>query len=249
MLLLALLALAADPPPPAMVTSVSGTVTVVDGKSRVPAPAPPFLLAATQSLDLAAGAHVVMLRQGGAFAVDGPRTVDPTAFKAPTSGGDKVGDLLKKRTSLAAAGAARGAGPAITRPVPNAPAFEVTEVRWSCDACGEQEVKVLDLRADAVVWTGKGTGGATLAAPLAPGTYSVNVGGTERTFRVVPRADADALVASINPDAIPDPKDRAAAVAGALFLGGYATDALRTLEAAGLTDQVDDYEKNAGVAP
>lgn len=249
MLLLTLLALAADAPPPAMVTSVSGSVTVVDGKSRTPAPSPPFLLAASQSLDLAAGAHVVMLRQGGAFAVDGPRVVDPTAFKAPATGGDKVGDLLKKRTSLAAAGAARGAGPAITRPVPNAPAVSVTEVRWACDGCGEQEVNVVDLRADSVVWTGKGTGSARLAAALPPGTYAVHVGGTERTFRVVPRAEADALVASINPDAIVDPKDRAAAVAGALFLGGYATDALGTLEAAGLTDQVDDYEKNAGVLP
>lgn len=248
MLLLALLALAADPPP-AMVTSVSGSVTVVDGKSRKPAPPPPFILPASQSLDLAAGAHVVMLRQGGAFAVDGPRVVDPSAFKAPASGGDKVGDLLQKRTSLAAAGAARGAGPTLLRPVPNAPAVRVDEVRWTCEACGEQAVRIVDLRADSAVWTGQGTGSVTLDAPLPPGTYAVHVGGAERSFRVVPPAEADALVGSIHAETIADPADRAAAVAGALFLGGYPTDALRTLEQAGVTDLVDDYEALAGVRP
>lgn len=243
-----LFALAGDPPP-AMVTSVVGTVTVVDGKTRSPAPSPPFILAATQSLDLAAGSRVVMLRQGGAFAVDGPRVVDPTAFKAPTTGGDKVGELLQKRTSLAAAGAARAAGPSLLRPVPNAPAVEVREVRWTCDACGEQDVKLTDLRADTVVWSGKGTDRVALAGPLSPGTYAVTVGSSERTFRVVPRAEADAIVAAVKAETVADPKDRAAAVAGALFLGGYATDALTTLEAAGVTDLVDDYEKLAGVRP
>jgi hypothetical protein len=84
MLLLIPFAVAADPAP-AMVTMVRGTVTVVEGASRTPAPPPPFILAASQSLDLAAGAHVVLLRQRGAFAVDGPRQVDPTAFKGNSS--------------------------------------------------------------------------------------------------------------------------------------------------------------------
>lgn len=150
MLLLYSLALAADPAP-AMVTTLSGNVTLIDGKSRTPAPAPPFILGGTQSLDLAAGAHVVMLRQGGAFSVDGPRMVDPSAFKAPSSGPDRVGDLLQKRTTLAAAGASRGEGPMITRPVPNTPTLAVTEVRWSCADCGEVEVRVVDLRSDTPV--------------------------------------------------------------------------------------------------
>lgn len=82
---------------------------------------------------------------------------------------------------------------------------------------------------------------------LAPGTYAVTVAGTERTFRVVPNTDADAIVASLHLETIPNPKERAAAAAGALFLAGYATDALTTLEAAGLTDMVHDYEILAGV--
>ncbi|GDX83085.1 hypothetical protein LBMAG42_48960 [Deltaproteobacteria bacterium] len=251
MLLLTLLALAADPPPaPAMVTMVRGSVTLVDAGKRSPAPAPPFILAATQSLDLAADAHVVFLRQGGAFAVDGPKQVDPSSFRTTSNAGDKVGDLLAKRTSLAAAGAARGAGPSITRPVPNANAMVVTEVRWTCDNCGLQTVGIVDLRTDQSVWSGNGTGSAILSGiKLGPGTYAVTVGGTERTFRVVDLAAADAVLASVKADSLANENDRAAAGAGALYLAGYPTDALTMLEQHGLTGMVAEYERLAGVAP
>ncbi len=244
------LALAATPAsPPAMVTMVRGPVTLVDGASRTPAPAPPFMLSGAQSLDVGAGGHVVLLRQGGAFAVDGPKLVDPESFRVSSST-DKVGPLLEKHTSLASAGAARGAGPALLRPVPNATALDVTDVRWTCDACGPQEVKIVDLRADAVMFTGRGEGMLKLGATkLPPGTYAVTVGDTERTFRVVPRADADAVLASVHAETIPDPADRASTVAAALLLAGYPTDALSTLEAAGLADQVTAYERLAGVRP
>jgi hypothetical protein len=248
MLLLVPYVLAADPAP-AMVTMVRGTVTVVDGATRTPAPAPPFILAAAQTLDLASGAHVVLLRQGGAFAVDGPRVVDPTAFKGSSNASDKVGALLEKRTSLASAGAARSGGPSIVRPVPNSQLLTLGEVRWSCEGCGEQTVLVVDLRADDAAWSTQGTGRvAYTGAALAPSTYAVTVGATERTFRVVPRADADALIASLALETIAAPEDRAAATAGALFLAGYQTDALSTLEAAGLSEMLHQYEVLAGVA-
>ncbi len=250
MLLLTFLALAAEPPPaPAMVTMVRGSVTLVDGGKRSPAPAPPFILAASQSLDLAADAHVVFLRQGGAFAVDGPKQVDPSSFRSTSNAGDKVGDLLAKRTSLAAAGAARGAGPSITRPVPNTSAMVVTEVRWTCDNCGQQAVGIVDLRTDQSVWSGHGTGSAIPSGiKLGPGTYAVTVGGTERTFRVVESTAADAVLASVG-DTLTSESDRAAAGAGALFLAGYPTDALTMLERNGLTGMVAEYERLAGVAP
>lgn len=250
MLLLFLAALAADAPaPPAMVTMVRGPVVLVEGARRTPAPSPPFLLTPKQSLDVAAGGHVVLLRQGGAFAVDGPKVVDPESFRVAATG-DQVGTLLQKHTSLASAGAARGAGPSVVRPVPNSTVLAVPEIRWRCDACGPQDVTIVDLRADAVKFTGRGEGAVKLGdVALPPGTYSVTVGGSERTFRVVPRAEADALVAATHADTIADPKDRAATVAATLLLAGYPTDALGTLEAAGLPEQVAEYERLAGVAP
>ncbi len=243
------LAMAADPAP-AMVTMVRGGVTVVEGAKRTPAPAPPFLLSGAQSLDLAAGAHVVLLRQGGAFAVDGPKVVDPAAFKVRANASDRVGALLEKRTTLVSAGAARGAGPSIVRPVPNSQLLTLTEVRWRCAECGEQPVLLVDLRADSAGWSAAGTGTVPYTgAPLGPSTYAVTVGGTERTFHVAPRAEADALLAGLALDTMASPQDRAAATAGALFLAGYQTDALTTLEAAGLTEMLHQYEVLAGVAP
>lgn len=192
---------------------------------------------------------MVLLRQGGAFAVDGPRIVDPTAFKGSSNDSDRVGALLEKRTSLASAGASRGGGPSIVRPVPNAQLLALTEVRWACAECGEQDVTVVDLRANSAGWAAKGSGSVPYTgAALGPSTYSVTVGATERTFRVAPQADADALLASLALETMTSPEDRAAATAGALFLAGYHTDALTTLEAAGLKEMLHQYEVLAGVA-
>jgi hypothetical protein len=236
-------ALAADPA--SMVTLSTGGVTVVEGKTRTPAPAAPFLLGAGQTLELAAGAHVVILRSGGAFSADGPRTVDAKSLAPAASGTDAVGDLLSKRTSLAGAGAARAGGLAVTRPVPGAPTFALTEVRWRCEACGPQDVAVVDLREDEVVWTGNGDGKVTYAGPaLKPGVYAVRVGTQEVSLRVAPSSERDTLLAGIT---LANPADKAAAEAGALLLAGYPTDALTRLEAAGLTTLVQQTEQVAGV--
>ncbi|MDP2314253.1 MAG: hypothetical protein Q8P41_15230 [Pseudomonadota bacterium] len=235
---------------PAMVTLVRGPVTLVQGGKSTAAPAAPFLLTAGQTLDLGAGAHVVFLRQGGAFTVDGPKKVDPTSFSSAPVGGDQVGVLLQRRTSLASAGASRGAGVVLTRPVPRAPMLALRDIRWRCDACGPQPVAVVDLRADTTVWTGRGEGSVTYdGLALAPGTYVVRVGVEEFALRVTPRDEADAAIASAHADQVADPADRAATVAAALLLAGYPTDALTALEGAGLTELVGGYEKLAGVAP
>ncbi|MES2643115.1 MAG: hypothetical protein V4850_26770 [Myxococcota bacterium] len=235
---------------PAMVTLVRGPVTLVQGGTSSPAPAAPFLLAVGQTLELGAGAHVVFLRQGGAFTVDGPKRVDPASFTTAPAAADQVGALLQKRTSLGSAGASRAVGLVLTRPVPRAPALALREIRWRCDACGPQEVAVLDLRADTTVWTGTGDKTVPYGGPaLAPGTYVVRVGTEEFALRVSPPAEADAAVASARADSVADPADRAATVAAALLLAGYPTDALTTLEAAGLPELVAGYEKLAGVAP
>ena len=64
----------------------------------------------TQRLELGAGSRVVLLRQGGAFAVDGPKSVDPAAF-VTTAAPDAVTSLLGRKTTLAVAGASRSVGP------------------------------------------------------------------------------------------------------------------------------------------
>lgn len=239
-------ALAADSSP-SMVTLATGGVTVVDGKTRSPAPAAPFLLTGTQTLDLAPGAHVVILRGGGAFSADGPKTVDARTLAPAASGTSSVGDLLSKRTSLAGAGAARAGGLAVTRPVPGAPAFAIGEVRWRCEACGPQDVSLVDLREDTVVWTARGEGTVRYDGPaLTPGVYAVRVGAQEVSLRLAPTSERDKLLTGT---ALANPADQAAAEAGALLLAGYPTDALTRLEAAGLGTLVQETERIVGVDP
>lgn len=241
-------ALAQPAAPPAMITLVSGPVTLVAGSTRTPAPPAPFLLPAGQSLDIGAGGHVVLLRQGGAHAVDGPRTLDPASLKAEGSVADAVGGLLDKRTSLASAGASRGGTLTLTRPVPQAPVLALGEVRWTCPGCGPQEVAIVDLREDGTLWTATGEGQVSYTGPrLAPGTYAVRVGGVETAFRVTPSTVADTAITAAHLDQIPDARDRAAALGGTLFLAGYPTDALAVLESAGLTDLVQETERLAGL--
>ena len=235
---------------PAMVTLVQGAVTVLTGTTRTPAPAAPFLLTPGQTLDVGAGGHVVLLQQGGAHTVDGPALVDPTRLRAQGSVADAVGGLLDKRTSLSSAGASRGGALTITRPVPRAPVLGVDEFRWSCAACGVQDVLMTNIYADSAGWTGRGEGKVRYdGGPLSPGTYVVTIGGEEMAFRVVPRTEADAALAAAHLEAIADPRDRAAVTAGVLLLAGYPTDALGVLETAGLVELVAEVERLAGLRP
>ena len=231
---------------PAMVTMATGTVTLIEGKTHNPAPAAPFLLAPGQLLELAEGAHVVILRSGGAFSADGPKKVDAAALAPVSSSPDAVGTLLARQTSLSTAGASRAAGLSLVRPVPSSTALAIGQIRWRCDACGAQPVEVRDLRADTVIWIGEGEEQLAYAGPpLAPGVYLLRVGGNDFNLRVTPAAAVEPLLAPLA--SIEDPADRAASQAGALLLAGYPTDALAILEGAGLTDLVAETERLAGV--
>ncbi len=249
LLLLALLALG-EPSPgaPAMVTTVQGNVTLVEGGSRTAAPRPPFLLTTAQRLELATGARVVLLRQGGAFAVDGPRTVDPAAF-TPGPAADPVSSALAKKTSLAVAGASRASGFSLTRPVAGAPALALHDLRWRCEGCGEQAITLSNLREGGTVWTATARDGLAYTGPiLAPGAYSLAVGGREFLVRIVDGAEAGALVEAAHLDALPE-ADRAAALASAYLLGGFPTDALHEADRSGDAALVAGIEAAAGVVP
>ncbi len=233
---------------PAMVTTVNGSVTLVDGASRTAAPRPPFLLSTSQRLELAAGSRVVLLRQGGAFAVDGPKTVDPSAF-TPGPAADPVSSALAKKTSLAVAGASRASGFALTRPVAGAPALALHELRWRCEACGEQAVTLSDLREGGTVWSATASDGLAYTGPvLPPGAYSLNVGGREFLVRIVDGTEAAALVEAAQLASLPE-ADRAAALASAYLLGGLPSDALHEADKSGDAGLVAGLEAAAGILP
>ena len=236
LVLLATLAAAADPAP-AIVTTARGTVTLVEAGARKPAPAPPFLLGPGQSLDLAAGALVVVLRQGGAWEVTGPKIVDAASLRPPevTADASALGDLLARRTSAGTAGASRAGGIAVVRPVPGKPTTALSEVRWRCDRCGEQAIELVDLRMDETVWTGKGTERVAYAGtPLHAGSYAVKVGGHEFAFTVTRPEDGARVKDALTQASVEklDPNARAAATAALYLQAGLYTDALTALDGA-----------------
>lgn len=238
----------AEPPTPALVTSLNGPVVLVDGAARGPAPAPPFLLSPTQRLEVSTGGRVVLLRQGGAFAIDGPRTVDPSALVG-TAAPDAVSSLLGKKTSLAVAGAARASGPALLRPVPGAPALALTEVRWRCDACEAATVELVNTRTGETLWSGSGQGHVAYGgAPLSPGAYGLVLSGRTFGFAVLEPSVVEPVLAAAHIHALPE-ADRPAALAGAYLLAGLPTDALRVADEGGDHALVTAIEAAVGVAP
>ena len=178
---------------PAMVTTTQGKVELVsDGKTEV-APAAPFLFRDGMVLTLSAGAEAVLLFDGAAKRLTGPTS----ATKESLSGGNVVSgagpntslldEVLAVQHSQAQAGAHRG-GVVLRRPVPGGDVLDLKEIRWACDACGEQTVTVVDFLEGTTLWTGKGTGAVEYGGPpLADGGVQIAVGGERFT---VYRADA-----------------------------------------------------------
>ncbi|MFZ5482346.1 MAG: hypothetical protein ACOZNI_36630 [Myxococcota bacterium] len=252
MLLFVLLA-RAEAPAPAMVTTVRGNVTLVEAGARKPAPTPPFLLPAGASLDVAAGGHVVLLRQGGAFTIDGPKTVDAEALRPATATADAVGDLLARKTSLASAGASRAAGFQMTRPVPGEKLLTFEEVRWRCDACGPQKVELVDMRTGSAAWTKDGEGSVRYDGErLRPGPWVAKIGGREFSFVVASDDDRMAFARSLdaaNLETVKDPADTAQLAVGLHLLAGYPTDALVIAERKKDAALVAEIEKRYNLAP
>ncbi|MCB9677299.1 MAG: hypothetical protein H6737_19465 [Alphaproteobacteria bacterium] len=176
---------------PAMVTTTNGDVRlVVDGGKADPAPATPFLLKDGMQLKLSAGAQAVLLYNGTAKRFVGPATATPSAVEGgkAVSGAGKSGsmldELLAVQHSQAQAGAHRG-GVQLVRPVPGGDILALKEIRWSCEACGEQTVEVVDFLEGQTVWTGKGTGAVSYAGPALTGdSYQIAVGDERFTVYV-----------------------------------------------------------------
>lgn len=184
---------------PAMITASKGAVSL-EGSDAPPAP---FLLNEGQALKIAEGATVVVLYEGAATQIKGPATLsvgDLTGAKA--ADGDELallGDLMTRTTSVGSVGATRAVGGlSLERPLAGSVVVQPSEIRWSCTACGEQQVEIISFLDDEVVWTGKGTGHVAYDGPaLQPGPYAVTVGGNEFAFKVAKTADVKQVETAI----------------------------------------------------
>lgn len=245
---------------PALVTSARGPAVVVTAGTRAAAPPAPFLLAVDQSLDLPAGSSVVLLHEGVAFSLAGPKVVEASALRSPqaSTAAPAIQSLLDRKVTLAKAGASRGTR--LLRPVAGTPLVSLGEVRWSCSPCADTPVAILSMTAAAPVWTSHGEGTVRYdGEPLWPGWYLLQVGGDSFTFQVVEEAERKAVAAAFSVVTPPDADAASlATIPAALWLqAGMPSEALYVLDRARaaypddaeLTRLSAEIESRAGIRP
>lgn len=243
-----------------LVTTTKGGITLVTPSGRAPAPAAPFVLTSGQSLDLAAGATVVLLHEGVAFALVGPKQVDPDGLRVPetNAAGPALGAILTRKVTQARPGASRG--PKLLRPVAGAPLVTLGDVRWACAPCVDTPVTLLSRTAAEPVWTGHGAGSTRYdGQPLWPGEYSLQIGGDLYNFRVVEDSEHIAVAAALDvtPPADTHPATLATIPAAIWSQAGMPTEALYLLdraraaypEDAELLRLTTELETRAGIRP
>ncbi len=270
---LASLSLSSARASPALVTTTRGSVELVRQGESVPAPTPPFILEDGASLNLGDEALVVVLFEGSATQLHGPREVGQDDLKtreaAPATRTSTLDSLLTARTQLSRAGASRAGGSQmhLTRPVPGAQVVAIPYIAWRCDVCPPTQVSVYDLRNDVDVWTGEGTSQITYDGPaLTPGAYLLALGDRDHAFTVVATEDSQRLTSLV--EAASQASDelvgvgadiaaRTSIIAAVYLQSGFPSEALYTIDKAVIQHPQDQalqslrasFELRAGLQP
>lgn len=258
---------------PALVTTTRGVVELMQEGESGPAPAPPFILEDGASLTLAEDALVVILYEGSATQLHGPREVGQDDLKTreavPAVRSSTLETLLTARTQTSRAGASRSGGSNLhlTRPIPGARVVSIPYIAWSCDTCPNTQVSLYDLRNDVEVWSGAGSGQVVYDGPtLATGAYLLALGDREHAFTVVASEESERLArlvqaASEASDELvgagADVAAQTSIVAAVYLQSGFPSEALYTIDHALVQYPEDDtlkalkasFELRAGLQP
>ncbi len=230
-----ILLLAAALAGPAMVTAIKGEVSLGDEA----APPAPFLLAEDQTLQVAAGATVVVIYDGAATQITGPTALTVGDLQgAVAADGEELGvleDILERTTTVGSVGASRMVGDvSLDRPLAGGTVIQPGLIRWSC-TCGDQEVQIrVD---DRVLWSAEGKGSVRYdGSRLEPGTYALLVGPNEFSFRVASApqiAEVEAAVAAAKAaTASLDPAAATSVVSSVYLQAGMPGESLRLVDEA-----------------
>ncbi|MFK7927147.1 MAG: hypothetical protein AB8H79_03090 [Myxococcota bacterium] len=225
----------------ALVTLATGSVTQADGTT----PSAPFVLKSGQTITLGEGGSVVVLAEGTATRLRGPRTVSMTDLHAPSVGtqgqtsGAALTQVLSRDVSFAKAGASRGGALTLTRPIAGGQVQHFAGVSWRCEDCGPQTVSLTPLMADDPIWTTQATDTAAYdGASLAPGPYLVRVGDEEFAMTIATQGQSKGVKTAVQHglsllgDSEDDVALKPSVVAGIYWSAGLTADALWTLDAA-----------------
>jgi len=228
-----------------IVTMAYGDVKVVSVSGSTPAPDGHFRLEAGQTLEIGDDAFVCMMDGAIRKRVQGPASLAYGADfggSTPTRSGDDspLAALLARKSTSHASGATRGRDgtkPALVRPIEGTRIARLSEIRWTCDSCGPQQVVVRDPETWAPLWSGRAEGSLVYEGPsLAAGEYLLEFGdlyfklkvAKDGEFASVQRAVEEALEGT---DGL-SLAEKTSIEAAVWDLGGFPTQALARIETA-----------------
>jgi hypothetical protein len=214
------------------------------GRGIKPAPVP-LALSEGQSIEIPEGAQARLLINGRPRTLHGPASVSTQALgEAGGRGSDDAGFLdslgLRRQVGMVAgatrSGAVRPGKPVVVRPLPRSSAVGIGEIRWKCEACGEQKVSVIKMWPRSSLWRGTGSGQVTYSGrELAPGVYGIQLnGGPPSVFDVIdaPRAQRIESAAKTVNEGVVEPYQRLSVEVALWWLSDVKSEALRRLDAA-----------------
>ena len=175
-----------------LITRTSGNVFVKENSEKKNVPSTVFALFEHQTLVLEEGSFAILLRNGVAQQVTGPKKISPNDWKekaVSTQKNNSLSRLLSKKSSIRNIGASRSLdGFQLQRPLSSGTLIEAKEVRWYCHDCDVQEVQILSVDED-LIWSGAGKFSVQYDdEPLPPGPYLLDIGGLRTGFQI---ADAE----------------------------------------------------------
>ncbi|MED5374045.1 MAG: hypothetical protein VX899_23710 [Myxococcota bacterium] len=238
---------------PGLVTTARGDVTLNGEPVSVP-----LVLAEGQTLDLGAGAEVVVLYQGAASQHQGPSTLTVSELQgASASTGEQVATLdsvLSRETSTARTGATRAAAELqLLRPVVGDEVFALQSIQWRCaetaqgQPCPEIPVEVYSFMDDAVLWTAAGAGSVDYAGPeLPPGPYTVRLSGVDFAFKVASAGEKEQVQSAVQTasqaGSALSQVDQLSLVVGLYAQSGHLSEALWALESGMKAQQAPELD-------
>jgi hypothetical protein len=249
---------------PALITSVSGEVSVEESGAVSPVSSVPAVLNDGARLHVPAGGSAVVLGGGAAVQVQGPRTVDTTTAFGSAAANDTdhpLAAVLSRQSSQAKVAATRGAGGFhMVRPVPTSKISTLTDIRWTCEDCGNKDINVIDQMSFESVWSGAGADTVAFDGPaLAPGEYAIQINNEYHAFTVVPsdsyQQTADAVTKAAALAGALEPSQQIAVQAAIWWHAGMFGEALNVLDTSLTQNSADtilrnlraDYAQRVGV--
>ena len=173
-----------------LVTRTSLGVQVKDSSGTRDAPAGAFPLLDGQSLIIPQNGIAVILSNGNAEQIVGPKTfsTDSTIGSGDVATNqDALANVLSRQSSTNSVGATRGGGNfTLLRPIEGTSLVTLSKIQWKCDSCEKKDIEVINLLTFDSLWSGSGSLQMKYEGdPLMAGDYAIKVDDNYLAFKIV----------------------------------------------------------------